>query len=179
VPYKDKDKQREAQLKWASEKRRRFLEKMGSRCCKCGSSDRIEVDHIDRTTKVSHNIWSWSDIRIEEELKKCQLLCYECHHEKHRQEMVKPIVHGTWQSYKRTYNPCRCDLCRRAAADYEHRRRLSKRLTDDPKPNAEKTSGQHRAGPPDRTEAQYTDFVRCGGPEPESIHELGIGEASA
>ncbi len=48
----------------------------------CGSWNDLELDHINPETKVSHNIWSWSEKRRIKELKKCQPLCFGCHKKK-------------------------------------------------------------------------------------------------
>ena len=78
------------------ETRKRALEKMKAKrlswlqengpCRLCGSSDRLQVDHIDRNTKVTHRIWTWSEKRRLEELSKCQVLCYPCHRIKSNKE---------------------------------------------------------------------------------------------
>lgn len=66
----------------------KFLEERdGSEgCIKCGSKERLELDHINPTEKewnpkrsmcskkLSKNFWN--------EINKCQLLCYNCHKEK-------------------------------------------------------------------------------------------------
>lgn len=77
MPYKHRAQQREYQRKWTKKRRETFLE--GRCCAHCGSTDRLEVDHIDRSQKVSHNIWSWKPARQKAELAKCQILCYGCH----------------------------------------------------------------------------------------------------
>lgn len=51
-------------------------------CSKCGSLDRLELDHVDPKDKIHHCIWSWSEERREAELSKCQVLCHNCHLEK-------------------------------------------------------------------------------------------------
>ena len=59
-----------------------------SPCCQCGESDPIvlDFDHIDPMTKTDtisnlvHRDASW--LRIETELKKCQVLCANCHRRK-------------------------------------------------------------------------------------------------
>jgi 5-methylcytosine-specific restriction endonuclease McrA len=51
-------------------------------CQKCGSKDKLEVDHINPEDKVSHSVWSWTPERRRLELKKCQVLCRRCHREK-------------------------------------------------------------------------------------------------
>lgn len=94
-------------------------------CAKCGSSDRLELDHKDRTTKVSSIIWAWSKARRESELAKCQALCYSCHKEKTKiemQELRGIAAHGTVSRYT-TKGPlkCRCDECRLAWNDYKRK----------------------------------------------------------
>lgn len=76
---------REAQRLWYIKivKIRRVLWfKENGPCAKCGCRTRLELDHIDPSKKISHNIWSWGERRRLEELKKCQVLCYRCHKKK-------------------------------------------------------------------------------------------------
>jgi len=55
---------------------------------KCGTTDRLEFDHIDRTTKkyviASRVNNKWDNLK--EELDKCQLLCVDCHLQKTAKE---------------------------------------------------------------------------------------------
>lgn len=51
-------------------------------CRECGSTDNLELDHIDRKDKVSHTVWSWAPKRRQLELIKCQPLCRRCHRKK-------------------------------------------------------------------------------------------------
>jgi hypothetical protein len=88
------------------ERRRTWIAKNGP-CRRCGSWERPEVDHKDPATKVAHNIWSWSEARREQELSKCQVLCYECHKEKTKSE-IGSETHGSGMYHK----GCRCDICR-------------------------------------------------------------------
>ena len=74
---KNKKAQREYQRKWKAARRASWFE--GKCCVKCGSTDRLEIDHIDPKTKVSNQIWTWSKHRRDEELGKCQILCHACH----------------------------------------------------------------------------------------------------
>lgn len=69
-------------LSRARQNRQDGLAKMGGRCVKCGSQDKLQLDHIDCRTKVSHNIWTWGVAAREAEMAKCQLLCEPCHIEK-------------------------------------------------------------------------------------------------
>lgn len=97
-------------------RRRRQAYFAGKACVRCGETERLELDHIDRATKEHHAIWSWSQVRREAELAKCQVLCYWCHKEKTRGELSKPITHGTDAGYTRR---CRCADCTAAHARYQ------------------------------------------------------------
>lgn len=58
---------------------------LGGKCVHCGTTDRMEFDHIDPRTKtfeITDKIAQYAWWRIIEELKKCQLLCFKCHVEK-------------------------------------------------------------------------------------------------
>jgi len=100
--------------------REKWLDENGP-CKKCGSYDRLEVDHIDRTTKVTHAVWSWKPERRAVELAKCQVLCHECHLQKTISELTKPLVHG-FTAYKS--GKCRCDICRKAQVAHNRAWRL-------------------------------------------------------
>ena len=111
MPYKDKEKKREYQRNWAAARRKKYLE--GKFCAVCESTEELEVDHIDRSTKIDHRIWSWSEDRIVEELSKCQILCKTHHLEKTVEESL--TTHGrSW--YKN--GTCRCEICKAANAEY-------------------------------------------------------------
>lgn len=62
----------------------------GKACAHCGSYERLELDHVDPTKKVTHRVWSWSAKRRAVEIAKCQVLCHACHLAKtaHRHERV-------------------------------------------------------------------------------------------
>lgn len=51
-------------------------------CVNCGSCERLEIDHIDPSTKISSTVWTWTEKRRKVELEKCQVLCRPCHVEK-------------------------------------------------------------------------------------------------
>lgn len=106
--YKNIDKRGEYAREWVAKRRAEFFN--SKRCEKCGSCNSLELDHVDRTSKVSHRIWSWSSIRREAEISKCQILCAACHKEKTVSEISRPITHGN-SGYDRA---CRCAVCRSA-----------------------------------------------------------------
>lgn len=85
MPYKDKDKQREYQRNCLAARRLKWFTENGP-CRHCGSNENLEVDHVNPNDKVSHRIWSWTESKRLEELKKCQVLCKNCHFEKTLEE---------------------------------------------------------------------------------------------
>ncbi|GAA2546061.1 5-methylcytosine-specific restriction endonuclease McrA [Neomicrococcus aestuarii] len=103
-----KEYHREYMRNWARKNRAEFM--AGKSCVKCGSTQSLEVDHIDPSEKVTHRIWSGGKAFREAELAKCQVLCAECHKEKTQQQRgLFPC--GTGAAYKRG---CRCEECREA-----------------------------------------------------------------
>lgn len=78
MPYKNPQEQREYQRRWIAKRREDWFR--GQICLHCESSEELELHHQDPTQKVSHRIWSWSKVRREEELRKCVVLCKECHY---------------------------------------------------------------------------------------------------
>jgi len=106
MPYADKEAQKEYVRKWAAKRRADFFD--GKSCVRCGSVDRLELDHIDRNTKVTNSIWTFSEKRREQEIAKCQVLCYTCHKEKTKDERAGDRKHGrTMYKYG-----CRCGVCK-------------------------------------------------------------------
>ncbi len=80
---------------------------LGGSCTVCLSTSNLEIDHIKPEFKKYEisAIWSSRD-RLYEELKKCQLLCKDCHLEKTIRE--RSLGHGKGLTGKRN---CRCSLC--------------------------------------------------------------------
>jgi len=81
---KTKELQREYQRKWMAKRRNDWL--AGKSCLVCGSTNNLEVDHIDRTKK-KYQISSLWGMNINNpnrvaELAKCQVLCHKCHIDK-------------------------------------------------------------------------------------------------
>jgi 5-methylcytosine-specific restriction endonuclease McrA len=89
-----------------SAERRKWVKANGP-CKFCGATKDLQVDHIDRTQKETHAIWSWSKERRDVELAKCQVLCGPCNRKKYMDEMGYP-THGA-SGYRRG---CRCEICR-------------------------------------------------------------------
>jgi 5-methylcytosine-specific restriction endonuclease McrA len=100
------------QKAWLAKRRDEWFTTNGP-CKICGSTIDLELDHIDRATKVSHRVWSWSEERRNKELAKCQALCNACHKDKTRIENLKSLDHGTRSLYRLG---CRCNPCRASNA---------------------------------------------------------------
>lgn len=56
-------------------------ERLGGSCARCGSTDRLHIDHIDPRSKVKSlsSFHNYTRAKWEAELAKCQLLCSRCH----------------------------------------------------------------------------------------------------
>lgn len=114
---------RKYKREWVARRRAQFFS--GKACVKCGSNHRLELDHIDPSLKESHNIWSWSQKRRDEEIAKCQILCHDCHSEKTIAYNSRPYTHG---SHEKGYSRgCRCKPCTDAHRQYNHNHRLKRR----------------------------------------------------
>lgn len=111
MPLKDKAARNEYSKKWVAKRRYDFF--LGKSCATCGSTEKLQLDHIDRLKKTSHRIWSWCEPKRLAEIQKCQVLCEECHKVKTAKEVYKPITHND-SGYSRG---CRCELCRAAHSE--------------------------------------------------------------
>ena len=100
------------------------IEQLGGCCCRCGSIEALEFNHIDRTTKsftIGSSLNSIREDLLQKELLKCQLLCGSCHIQKSREcgdcsvggghNKIENPEHGTSAMYGRL--KCRCDTCKK------------------------------------------------------------------
>ena len=116
------------------ESRRRELEKVLARrvawiedngpCRVCGSTENLEVDHIDPAIKISHSVWSWREDKRLPELAKCQVLCQEHHKEKTNAEKRAKVRHGSETMYGLG---CRCQPCKNNKNEMKRVRRQRRR----------------------------------------------------
>jgi hypothetical protein len=105
------EQKRAYQLNLVRRNRAEWLQENGP-CVFCGSTEKLEIDHIDPSDKFSHRIWSYSKEKRLTELAKCRVLCRACHIERHRQERIQ---HGT---VTRRKAGCRCQPCNEAWRGY-------------------------------------------------------------
>lgn len=57
------------------------IEILGGACVICGSTENLQLDHINPSTKKFNvgKLWSVNQEEFLEEITKCQLLCFTCH----------------------------------------------------------------------------------------------------
>jgi hypothetical protein len=101
------------------------LEFLGGKCVECGTTNCLEIDHVDPETKSCEpaRLASLTWEKAVAELKKCQLLCDRHHNVKsirERGQLSARVVHGTISSYRY----CKCDLCRKAKSESNKSQRL-------------------------------------------------------
>lgn len=129
MPMKTKEEQRAYQRQWIAKRRLDWIEENGP-CVSCGSSSRLEVDHIDPSTKSMpvRDIWSRREEVRNAELSKCQVLCYECHKKKTAKDLSDHFTIarecGTRQKYAQG---CRCEPCTEALRAHWRERRAKKK----------------------------------------------------
>lgn len=114
MPILDQDARRAYNLAWVRKRRQAWITSRGGSCENCGSTDRLEVDHVERSSKTMSPASIWTrraDVRAAE-LAKCQVLCYSCHLAKTVAEN-RTAPHG---SHTRYTSGCRCEDCREAHA---------------------------------------------------------------
>lgn len=121
MPNTNIDKRRAYSRNWMAKRRGDWFAKNGP-CVSCGSHDNLQLDHIDPDLKVDHKVWSWSLARREAELRKCQVLCIDCHKTKTARQRREKMEHGTLGMYG-ICGPPRCSTCKKAMRDWKRGRR--------------------------------------------------------
>jgi len=100
------------------------LEYLGGKCLVCGTTEELEFDHIDPSTKkytLARILTSGSNELLQEELEKCQLLCSKHHLEKSlREGDLGSVEHGGGLTGKKN---CYCALCKPLKLEYNRKRR--------------------------------------------------------
>lgn len=82
MPIKPLEERRKYAREWMAKRRKQWLAENGP-CGRCGSTERLEIDHIDPALKTNHRVWSWAKLRRDAELAKCRVLCKKCHTKRH------------------------------------------------------------------------------------------------
>ena len=116
---------REYVLRRYYRRRREVVEKLGGRCAVCGSTDDLEIDHIDATKKsfsLAKALAGMAKERLDLEVAKCQLLCFTHHVEKSIVESGKKSARGTHGTLS-SFRYCKCALCKEAKNSYNKSRK--------------------------------------------------------
>lgn len=104
------------------QRRELIINELGGICAKCGCTDhdKLQFDHIDKESKsfdITFVCWWMSWKRLLPEIRKCQILCSDCHVDKttkERGQLAARLTHGTISSYRY----CKCELCKKAHREY-------------------------------------------------------------
>ncbi len=106
----DLNRKRKRQREWVAKRRKNWFAANGP-CRGCGSSENLEMHHIDRTEKEEHRIFSWSKARREVELVKCVVLfCAQC---KCLNDSPNSMSRAAWGIQVALYD--RCGICAKLA----------------------------------------------------------------
>lgn len=99
--------------------RAEIVVRLGGKCRVCGTTETLEIDHINpalKTMGVDRITFVGSE-RRECELKNCQLLCDKHHNEKSVAEKGQRMARGTHGTLS-SARYCKCELCRAAKNAY-------------------------------------------------------------
>lgn len=91
---KTPEQRRKYNLRLYHERRKELVERLGGRCVVCGTTENLEFDHKDPTTKTLHLSRQLTRAKtiIEHECTKCQLLCRTCHILKSRNDGSRSVL---------------------------------------------------------------------------------------
>lgn len=95
------------------------IKQLGGECSSCGSTGSLEFHHTDpngKTLEIGSMLAGISEKRLQEELKKCVLLCESCH--KKVSAAALAVEHGGGASGKKN---CKCEPCRARKREYMKR----------------------------------------------------------
>jgi hypothetical protein len=121
------------------QRKARLIEMLGGCCVRCETTENLEFDHIDPSTKrfnsCSDLTRAWDDLVAEARM--TQLLCKECHREKGAEDRPEP-AHSL---YRYWYYGCRCAVCRAANAAQSAKLRARRLNLGEPSRAQEPSSG--------------------------------------
>jgi hypothetical protein len=115
--------------------RAEFITILGGKCARCGTTERIEIDHInpkDKSFGIGAYWGKYSLPEALEELKKCQALCHNCHKSKSDEESRVRMLskysdgfrHGTFYAW--LTKKCQCVICCTARNEFNSNRRKTR-----------------------------------------------------
>lgn len=88
------EQHRKNNLRLYHKRRKELVERLGGRCVVCGTTEDLEFDHKDPTTKTLHlsKQLTRSLETVEHECTKCQLLCHTCHMLKSKNDGSRSVL---------------------------------------------------------------------------------------
>ena len=94
MAYKDRRRKNKYQRSWKAQRRRAWIAAQGGFCKWCGSTEDLQVDHIDPDLKTCNptDVWCLSQEKRERELANCQVLCQECNLAKRDADAAREAV---------------------------------------------------------------------------------------
>ena len=124
--YKYVGRQTDYHRAYYYKRRREMLALVGDRCNHCGATEGLQFDHVDPALKsfdIKSNMTAGNPA-VREELKKCQLLCADCHQKKTATEN-SGFTHGTVYAWRKAH--CGCRECARAKREWNDKRNATRR----------------------------------------------------
>lgn len=93
MPYKDKERERIKVKIWRQKTKQKAVDYLGGKCVECGYNKclaAMEFHHFNMTEKDFGigRLKSRSFEGMKQELDKCELLCANCHREKHYENFL-------------------------------------------------------------------------------------------
>lgn len=137
---------------YRDKRRPKALAFLGDKCVQCGSTEDLQFDHIkpeDKSFNIKDNLTP-SNEKVQEELKKCQLLCKACHIEKTAKEN-SGFSHGTIYGWMKAN--CSCNECENAKKLWHEKRNKQRRVGNG--------RGPYQKDPAHRTTKKYSRGCRC------------------
>lgn len=107
---------------------------LGGHCIKCNTTEDLEFDHIDESTKLFGISAKWSikdKVLLQAEIDKCQLLCKKHHAEKtipYVSNYMSGITHGTFYGW--TKAKCKCEICTQSKLAWYEKRNAKRRVSE-------------------------------------------------
>jgi 5-methylcytosine-specific restriction endonuclease McrA len=124
--HKEYNKERHIQ------RRTKLINHLGGKCVNCNSTENLQFDHIDPSSKTftiaQKWLTNWNNLL--KEVSKCQLLCQTCHSNKTIKDLGnKPRQHGSDTMYRQG---CRCIECKQAHSvvgkNYQPKRKSRRKI---------------------------------------------------
>lgn len=114
------------------ERKIKLLKMYGEKCNECGSNKNLEFHHVDPKTKlfdVTTSLGSRSWKVIENEVKKCKLICKNCHQLENIIQAGNQTAFGTHGTLS-SYRWCKCLECKKAMSDWLKKYNKERKLKD-------------------------------------------------